>query len=216
MKILDGADEVLDGLKITIPKAENMGNHEHMKLEVERLQKLSQVIREYYLGLNNSSGQEELEYLKQENEGLSLKLEEIRGEKERVEQENVLLKQQLDMVNKDDTAGDIPDNISNATGNEAPTVAEDEKKVGVVQELVAVAETFSSAEADRSADNHQNDDSWNGQESTEEVRADVTVPQLGDLKKESEPSRIKWWIVMAGAGIAAMTFLECKFRNKRK
>lgn len=216
LKILDGADEVLDGLKITIPKAENMGNHEHMKLEVERLQKLSQVIREYYLGLNNSSGQEELEYLKQENEGLSLKLEEIRGEKERVEQENVLLKQQLDMVNKDDTAGDIPDNISNATGNETPTVAEDEKKVGVVQELVAVAETFSSAEADRSADNHQNDDSWNGQESTEEVRADVTVPQLGDLKKESEPSRIKWWIVMAGAGIAAMTFLGCKFRNKRK
>ncbi len=216
LKILDGADEVLDGLKITIPKAENMGNHEHMKLEVERLQKLSQVIREYYLGLNNSSGQEELEYLKQENEGLSLKLEEIRGEKERVEQENVLLKQQLDMVNKDDTAGDIPDNISNATGNEAPTVAEGEKKVGVVQELVAVAETFSSAEADSGVDNHQNDDSWNGQESTEEVRADVTVPQLGDLKKESEPSRIKWWIVMAGAGIAAMTFLGCKFRNKRK
>lgn len=81
---------------------------------------------------------------------------------------------------------------------------------------MAVAETFSSAEADSGVDNHQNDDSWNGQESTEEVRADVTVPQLGDLKKESEPSRIKWWIVMAGAGIAAMTFLGCKFRNKRK
>jgi len=99
--ILDSADKVLAGLKVTLPKSENMADQGALETGNTQLQDLSRRLREYYLGLKRADNGDELESLKEEKVELMREIETLRQQiisseegRRKVEEENKALMQE--------------------------------------------------------------------------------------------------------------------------
>lgn len=214
VKILDGVDRTLARLDVTLPKAEGMKDRDVIMAENARLQDLSRTIREYYMGLNNATLQEELERLRQEKTDWLLEKAVIEEERGKVEQENADLRQEIAALKQvgDGDKGENEDEIG------SKIEAKSEEKV---EELVATTEArIITVEREKeTVENMAVGKNGLGTEETDEATqgSAVEVPNLGDLEEETEMNW--WWVLITGVGVLATLALGVgrMFKmNKRK
>lgn len=212
LKILDGADQSLARLEVTLPKTEGMANRDEMVAGNARLQTLSQTIREYYLGMNSDAAREELELLKQEKTEWLLEKSTLEEDKSRIEQENVDLRQEIARLKQ---VADESKDDEDEEGSQG-TIVVDEKTEQVeelttatekVEELAAKTETkivTIEREREEPEEDAVIDEAGVEAENADEAarEEEVVVPNLGALEKEAEMSW--WWVVMTGMGILAV------------
>lgn len=201
VKILDGADQTLAGLDITLPKAEGMEDRDEMIAENARLKDLSRTIREYYTGINNTTLREELEYLRQEKTDWLLEKVAIEEEKERIEQENADLRQEIAVLKQVET-GENGNESENEGGDEEKIKTETEEKV---EELVATTETRivtveREKEAVENAVKGAGAEMEEVDDSTEE--SSIEAPNLGDFEDATKMNW--WWVLIMGVGVLAV------------
>lgn len=191
--ILDGSDQTLDSLEITLPKTEGMEDYDEIMSEIARLQELSRTLREYYANLGNLGDKIELESLKQERDELKLEKEALEDARDQIEQENAELRRQIALLKNADNGGSV----------------ESETRQEKVEELTATTET-KIVVIERENNDDMESKGSNSKEMAENTDVDgdmndatdiMEVPNLGGLEEGVKLNL--WWILAAGVGLIA-------------
>lgn len=221
LRILDGVDETLSGLEVTLPKSENMSNLEGLKAGNAQLQLLSKELREKYLGLGNTANQAELEKLRQEKVELLNEKTVLIEEKARIAQENAELKAQIEELERGNEG--LGENVTDTetteviSGVDSGVAVEATEMTEMTRELVATTETrIVTVERETETGVDMSEKVKDDARGSGDQEAETVVPNLGDLERETKMS---WqWVVIVGLGVLAMMGLGVQrlWQNKRK